>query len=250
MSVSDYFLPSTSVTHVTDKDYAQLNALLNAIKAFARSTYQRVYIVDYFKQDILYVSDDLACLYAEDTNSSLWNNSDIFLEKIPVDDKKLVLEINASSIKFFDRIPKEERTHYSLSYDFHMVNEEKTILFHHCATPILLTKEGKIWLSLCTLSPSTRKKSGQARIHKNGASLFYEYNFSMHQWEEKNMIQLSEYEREVLLLSLQGHTMTEISAHLCKSIDSVKSYKRTLFAKLRVKNISEALAYAINYKLF
>lgn len=49
-NIADFFLPSNSVYNITEKDYAKVDVLLNAIKAFARSTYKSVYIIDYFKK--------------------------------------------------------------------------------------------------------------------------------------------------------------------------------------------------------
>ena len=56
-------------------------------------------------------------------------------------------------------------------------------------------------------------------------------------------------EHDILMLSSQGYTIKEIASMLCKSEDSIKSYKRVLFAKLGVKSITEAVFAAINYDL-
>ena len=50
-NVGDFFLVSNSVYNVTDEDYLKINLLVNAAKAFARSTHQCVYIIDYFKKN-------------------------------------------------------------------------------------------------------------------------------------------------------------------------------------------------------
>ena len=54
-NIGDFFLVSNSVYNVTDEDYLKINLIVNAAKAFARSTHQCVYIIDYFKQNFLYV---------------------------------------------------------------------------------------------------------------------------------------------------------------------------------------------------
>lgn len=59
-NIGDFFIVSNSVYNVTDEDYQKINLLVNAAKAFARSTHQCVYIIDYFKQNFLYVSENLA----------------------------------------------------------------------------------------------------------------------------------------------------------------------------------------------
>lgn len=46
-----FFLHSNKVEHISKEDYDKIELLVNAAKAFARSTYQCVYIIDYFHQD-------------------------------------------------------------------------------------------------------------------------------------------------------------------------------------------------------
>ena len=59
---NDFFLHSNEVNHISKEDYGKIELLVNAAKAFARSTYQCVYIIDYFHQDFIYASDNLAYL--------------------------------------------------------------------------------------------------------------------------------------------------------------------------------------------
>ena len=58
----NFFLRSNEENHISKEDYAKVEVLVNAVKAFARSTYQCVYIIDYFHQDFVYASDNLAYL--------------------------------------------------------------------------------------------------------------------------------------------------------------------------------------------
>ena len=58
----NFFLHSNEVNHISKEDYAKVEVLVNAVKAFARSTYQCVYIIDYFHQDFVYASNNLAYL--------------------------------------------------------------------------------------------------------------------------------------------------------------------------------------------
>ena len=41
----DFFLHSNEVNHINREDYEKIELLVNAAKAFARSTYQCVYII-------------------------------------------------------------------------------------------------------------------------------------------------------------------------------------------------------------
>ena len=42
---NDFFLHSNEVNHIAKEDYDKIELLVNAAKAFARSTYQCVYII-------------------------------------------------------------------------------------------------------------------------------------------------------------------------------------------------------------
>jgi DNA-binding CsgD family transcriptional regulator len=68
-------------------------------------------------------------------------------------------------------------------------------------------------------------------------------------WITLEGVKLSIGEKEVLLLSAQGKTVEDIAKIVNRSKDSIKSRRRTIFEKLEVKSISEALAFARNYKL-
>ena len=96
---------------------------------------------------------------------------------------------------------------------------------------------------------SATNKPGNIIMSKEGGPLYYEYSLNSHKLSTKESIILSETERDILRLSAQGYTMNEISERIYKSIDTVKAYKRSLFSKLGVKNITEAVSHAINYRL-
>lgn len=61
---------------------------------------------------------------------------------------------------------------------------------------------------------------------------------------------LSEREREVLQLLVNGHSYKMISAELFISIDTVRSHIKKVYDKLHVNSKSEAVAKALRTKLF
>lgn len=103
---------------------------------------------------------------------------------------------------------------------------------------------------MCVVSLPSYKTAGHVRFRVNGSDNFWKYSFVRHEWKEYKEISLKEEELDALRLSIEGHTMTEISDMMCRSVDSVKFYKRGAFGKLGVANISEALARAISNKMF
>ncbi len=75
------------------------------------------------------------------------------------------------------------------------------------------------------------------------------YDFDRHIWNLLAPVQLGADEKSVIQLAAKGYTIEQIAEKMCKSVDSVKQYRRRLFAKLGVDNIAEAVVFAINNKL-
>ena len=55
-TTNDFFIPDNEVKLPEELDYSCVDEYIRSAEAFSRSTYQSVYIIDYFKQNFLYVS--------------------------------------------------------------------------------------------------------------------------------------------------------------------------------------------------
>jgi NarL family two-component system response regulator LiaR len=63
------------------------------------------------------------------------------------------------------------------------------------------------------------------------------------------LFDLTEREREVLNLVVQGHSNQQIADHLVVSLATVKAHISNILSKLQVSSRTEAIAYAIKHKL-
>ena len=124
-NISDFFIPSNSVYDITENDYQRTEVLINAAKAFARSTHKSVYIIDYFRKNFLYASETLAYICGGNKAKILEYGYDIYINNVPEYDQKMLLEVNEAGFNFFNNIPVEKRAEYTISYDFHIVNDGK-----------------------------------------------------------------------------------------------------------------------------
>lgn len=50
----DFFIPDNEVRLPEELDYSRTEEYIRSAEAFSRSTYQSVYIIDYFRQNFLY----------------------------------------------------------------------------------------------------------------------------------------------------------------------------------------------------
>ena len=171
------------------------------------------------------------------------------MEHVPEDELPMLTELNRSGFRAFDEVAVENRRHCMMSYDFHICTNDRLLLINHKITPLVLTEDGRTWLALCTVSLSAHKEAGHIEFFQFATGEKRAYSLQAHRWEDSTTIILKPEEKQVLTLSAQGYTMKEIAGLMFRSIDTVKFYRRCIFEKLGVKNITEALALATNYGL-
>ena len=246
---SEFFIPDNEVRLPEELDYSRVDEYIRSAEAFSHSSYQSVYIIDYFRQNFLYVSPNPMFLCGLSPERVKELGYRFYLDFVSEDEQPLLLTLNKAGFAFYNDIPVHERKDWYIYYDFHILNEGKKILINHKMTPLALTSDGRIWLSLCIVSASTHTEAGHIEMHQVGFSEYFEYNESTHRWVKKKMPTLTDGEKSVLTLSIQGYTMSEIADKICLSPDTIKKYRKRIFEKLDVRNISEAIVAATNNKL-
>ncbi|MBQ3655231.1 MAG: helix-turn-helix transcriptional regulator [Bacteroidales bacterium] len=204
-----------------------------------------IYIVDYEAKKVRIVSDNIAKMCGLNPQDIEGENCDIYLKYVPDDDYKMLLEINKAAFSFLKKMPDWKILQYSVSYNFHL----NGLLLHQTFKP-LKVKNGFIKLGLFILTLSSKNDIGNIVMQRKNDVDYYEYSLSGHIWRLKHGIKLSETEKLVLCLSAQGQTSEDIASAMHRSVDTIKRYKKDLFKKMNVKNITEALICAINNRFF
>lgn len=248
-TTDDFFIPDNEVKLSEELDYSRVSEYVRSAEAFSRSTYQSVYIIDYFRQNFLYVSPNPMFLCGLSPERMTVLGYRFYSGYVPEEEQPMLLTLNKAGFSFYNDIPLNERKDWYISYDFHILNESRRILVNHKLTPLVLTSDGRIWLALCVVSASTHTDAGHIEMHRIGSSDFFEYNLTTRRWNKRQMPVLTDGEKSVLVLSIQGYTMTEIADLICLSPVTVKKYRQRIFEKLDVRNISEAIVAATNNKL-
>ena len=66
-------------------------------------------------------------------------------------------------------------------------------------------------------------------------------------WNLFDEPRLTNDECDMLRCTMQGYTLEEIGKIMNKSVETIKFYRRQVFAKMSVRNISEAISVAVHY---
>lgn len=248
--INDFFSFRNIVNNISSDEHKQTSNYLEPIEAFARTTYNSIYVIDYQQKGFEYVSENPLFLCGHTAEEVKEMGYAFYFKYVTQPDLDLLLKINTIGFEFYNNIPVEERKFYTISYDFHLKNKEgKIILINQKLTPLFLTQEGKIWKAICIISLSNQYESGNIKIYKKGDNKIFKYDLEGDFWKATEKIVLTSREKEVLRFSTRGYTINEIAETIFVSPDTVKFHRRKLFEKLEVVNISEAIAYATNNKL-
>lgn len=250
LDLKSIFIAANRLKGTPDYGSGVKHALIHAAESFARISYQSVYLLDFSKQEFLFVSDNPLFLCGHTAQEVKDLGYNFFIKHVPEDELKKLVELNVNGFKLFSQFDDASKFDSSISFDYHLKNDAKSILVNQQSTPILLNEEGKIWIGLNVVSLSSHRTAGHAEFHKRGQEAFWEFSFDSHRWIKRKGILLKKAEIEVLRLSAAGLNMSEIADVMCRSIDTIKYYKRQAFEKLEVRNITEAISRAILYRLF
>ena len=107
-----------------------------------------------------------------------------YFKYVAYEDLDLLAKINSIGFDYFDGIPVEERTRHTISYDFHLKSDKrKKILVHHKLTPVFLTESGKLGKTICVVSLSAEKGSGNIKITKQGINDTFVFNLLDNRWK-------------------------------------------------------------------
>lgn len=248
-TITSSLLTKNKVEKISAADLQQQD-YMEAIKAFARLTYESVYVIDYEKMAFEYVSENPLFLCGYLPSEVLDLGYEFYFKNVPEKDLTLLSLINEAGFDFFDKLPDEEKKHYSITYDFHLINREgKPTLINHKLTPLFLTGEGKMWKAMCIVSISQHQQAGNICIYKQGTHDLWALNIENKIWQKSEKPKLSKREIEILQLHAQGLTINQIAEKIFVAPDTVKYYRRRIFERLEVTNMVEALSRAVNSKM-
>lgn len=244
----DFFTEMNRISYVPEDEYIRLIPYIEVFDAIARTTYKCIYVIDYHRQDFLYVSDSPFYLCGMTVEQMQALGYDFYLRFVPKSEHSLLLEANHSGFQFAKTVPPEQLNEYIISYDFHICPPGKALtLINHKITPLKLAPDGQhVWLVLCVASLSAASKAGNIEVTRLGDETLWTYK--NRQWVKGRPV-LTEREKEVISLLARGDTTKDIAEKLSRSEDTIKLHRKKIFSKLGVGNKALAVLAAINRKI-
>ncbi|MGQ1889657.1 response regulator transcription factor [Thermophagus sp. OGC60D27] len=219
---------------------------------FSQMMNQSIYVADFTKGKFLYVSNHPLFLCGHPPDEVMEMGFSYYEKIIAPEDMPLFRKINEIGFRFFYEKPSLEwKKNCYLSFDFRIKQPDgKNIRINHKCVPMEMTENNRMTTGVCFVSPSHASLSGNALIQNLNKPIQYRLNPTTRRFELRDYNLLTEREKEILFLSTQGATNSEIAEKLKLSLSTIKQHKHNIFRKLKVTNTSEAVYYAKSNRLF
>jgi len=230
-----------------DINYDLWNKKRESIQAFSQISSSCIFAVDVFKERYDFASDNFSTIFGYNPAwiRTIREQGDLLEERIHPDDRRQLIEYQIEHGQFIYSLPPEERNNYQQIFQYRMLNARGQYINVISRHQVLeKDKNGKAWIiiGVMDISPDQMpiEKIRRTVINRNTGEILTPALIPT----EK---QLTNREKEILLLIHQGLLSKEIADKLCLSIYTVNNHRKNILAKLNANNVIEAINLAREY---
>lgn len=206
-------------------------------------------IADFSEQKLIYSSKNL--LFADkafrrDIQRKSYNP---YWSLMDQKDYELMTEIAKAYKDLVSELKEDKKRQHAFVMSFHIWIKKQKRIITQKFTPLRLHPDGTLWIGLFLMEISSGNRCRKPAVF--GVDFMYSYD-----WDKRKFLpylvsaRLTIVEKAILLRFAEGLSTKQIANDLCISINTIKTHKERLFAKLNVSSMNEALAFVLNYNLF
>ena len=243
---ANFFDPIEQIKYIGHDNYVKIEHYINALKSISKLIDLSFYVVDYYKKGFYYVSSNNLFLSGYSQKEVLDLGFDFYPKSVPQEDLNLLFELNNAAFRFFYDLKTYRRDKATISYDFRLKHKlnQSMVMINHKLTPLLLTDDGNIWMSICLVTLSSSDYPGDVHIIMQDDSSRYDFNRRRMQFIKTQQKKLTKKETEIIKLIALGYRMEKVATILRVSESTVKNHKTNILKKLHAKTSAEAVFYA------
>ncbi len=221
------------------------NSLLEGIMRLSGLSFM---LVDFSEQKLIYRSKHL--LFADqafrsDRQRQSYNP---FWSLMDQKDYQLTTEMVKAYKDLVGELKDEKKLQHSFVMSFHIWFRKQKRIVTQKFTPLRLHQDGSLWTGLFQMTICSGNKCRKPTVI--GTDFRYTYDLNKSRFQTcQAFSELTIVEKAILLRAAEGLSSKQMANDLCKSVNTIKTHKERLFAKLGVSSMNEALAFVSNYNL-
>lgn len=219
------------------------------MEVIARILKACILVIDYTQNEVVYSADFLLADNKENPTEIQFNTLLPYKSLISKDDVGTLTDAEVLYKQIISNHSLEDKLQhlYTADYGISLNNQDMTLTQRF--SPISYTDKGKLHLAVFFITQSIHKSCIQKDLLNN--PFYYSYNFDLKEFLpfKKNMV-LTQTDKQILLKTSEGMTNKQIADELNLSVNTIKTHKSRIFAKLNVRSIAEALTKANKEELY
>jgi DNA-binding CsgD family transcriptional regulator len=208
-----------------------------------------VYLWDNVNNRFLFLTGNSDLLGGMKAKTIMQTGHEQLIDMVPEDDRRLLQNVKTSLENNYHRIPKELRAEVVLYLNYHVGNGGRRMLINNRLSCVDFDADGSPKIILGLATPSVHRSERYVFFKIKSTDTFLHFNLTSLQWEDTNRIRITADERRMLYLSKSGFSAKDIAEIMNKSKDTVNFYRKSVYDKLEVKSITEAVEHAEHYGL-
>ena len=215
------------------------------IELLAKVNNSYVFVVEQHVK-YLYLSDSYIRFFGYNPGAlEFQNNEEIYFEsRIHPEDLIALSNTQERLFEYLQTTQANKILEYKLVYEFRVLNSyNKYVRIVSQHQVLELDENGNPWLimGIADLSPNTVPLDN---IKIQVVNFITGETLPLNKFEEKELIEFTPREKEILLLIKSGMLSKEISIRLSVSIHTVNKHRQNIMQKMNADNIIEAIEYA------
>ena len=229
-----------------DIDYNLWNKKRESIQVFSQISQSCIFMVDVFKERYDFASDNFSTIFGYNPSwiKTIRKQGDLLEERIHPDDRVQLIDYQIEHGQFIYSLSPDERNDYQQIFQYRVLNAKGQYINVVSKHQVLEEDSaGKAWIimGVMDISPDQRlsDKIKRTVINRKTGAILTSTQIPLDK-------QLTNREKEILLLIRQGFLSKEIADRLNVSIYTINNHRKNILAKLNVDNIIEAINVAFD----
>lgn len=199
-----------------------ISLYIEMAETFAAMSYQGVYLVNLDTGGFVFISDYplLRCGMSDEELKT--RGIEVFSDHIIKEERSLFKGVKDSIESSYKNIPVEFRKRLLIVLNFHILMDRQKTMVCHKLRMLNFNNSGQPHLMLGLVSPSVHANEAvfMAVIPEEGCSFIF--NPESKEWNSQTVVNLSNDERTMLRLTMQGHSLEQIGGIMFKSMETIK----------------------------
>jgi DNA-binding CsgD family transcriptional regulator len=231
-----------------DLDYSRLDYHLPLLERLDAIEGSSVVLYDLYRQRYVFLTGSFKFLLGYSRVEAIEQGPEYFYQQMHPQDLPVVLDTVTRCLRFLYNLASGDRKDYKLSFDFRIRRADGRYIRLLQQVVVLETdRRGNIWLILAIndLIPDGSLEEPARRHLRNLRDGKYYLFIPEGETGTRDRPELSRREIEVLGLVAVGLASREIADRLFISVATVNNHRQRILEKMRVRNSSEAVRYAL-----